>query len=131
MSRLTVPAHSKAIFHWGGWTLYELRPREDQSPLWPSFKLMLPPETPSKWGEPRQFLLNWNVLELRLRKDSYRVELALKYPELYLRVELFLSLNYSSEWLVTNQGMIEAEIAAEQAKLVASARERRARKRAA
>lgn len=131
MSRLTVPARSKAVFHWGGWTLYELPPREGQSPLWPSFKIMLAPETPAKWGEPRQFHLNWNVLELRLRKDSYRVALALKHPELYMRVEMFLSLNYSSEWLVTNQDMTEAEIAAEQAKLAASARERRARKRAA
>lgn len=119
------------MFTWAGWTLYELRPRQGNSPLWYAFKLMLPPRAPARWGQRRAFSLTWNPLELRMRKDRERVALETTLPDLYERVELTLSLSRGPEWLRDVQGLTDAEIDAEREKLAAAARARRARRRTA
>ena len=128
MSRLTIPAGAKAIYHYGGWTLYELPPRAGDSILWQPFRLMLPPDTPAHWRMSRSFSLAWNPLALRFRGDKARVELAALHPDLYERVELTLSLSYGREWLRDVRGITDAEIQAERVRLAAMARARRTAK---
>lgn len=132
--RLTVPAGARpagTITPPGNdgdglaWTLYELPPRRDDSPLWRPFKLMLPPDTPARWRMRRSFSLVWNPLTLRLRKDRDRRSLEVENPALYERVELLLSLEYGPEWLVRVAGLTADEIQAEAARLRVQAAERR------
>ena len=114
MSRLSIPKGARRVTDFpGDWTLYELRPRADDSPLWPQFKVMLPPGTPGRWGHVRQFYVRWNPVEQRFRRDAIRLALETKEPDLYLRLETFMSLSYTREWLESRQGMDGAEIAAE------------------
>ncbi|MBF6571699.1 MAG: hypothetical protein IVW54_22900 [Candidatus Binataceae bacterium] len=127
--RLAIPADARAVAQINAWTLYQLAPRADDSPLWLRFKLMLPPETPARWGERRSFSLYWNPLGLRFRKDRDAVALYKHSSDLYERVELLLSLEYGPEWLVRVAGMTLEEIEAEKARLAAYASERRAAKR--
>lgn len=127
MSRLIIPADARAILQWDGWTLYELPQREADSPLWYTFKLMQAPGTPAKWGQRRAFLLTWNPVDLRMRKDRERVALEQGHRDLYERIELTLSLTHGPEWLRDVQGLSDAEIQAERDRLAAAARERRAR----
>lgn len=127
--RLIIPPDARTVYQWAGWTLYELPMRPGDSPLWHTFKLMRPLDTPKRWGERRSFTLTWNPLKIRLRKDRERVPLERTLPDLYARIELFLCLNYGPEWLTRERGMTVEEILAESSRLAAMAGERRARKR--
>lgn len=134
---LEIPAKGRAVqtfaVETGVWTLYELPGRDDyegSSPLWHPFKLMLPPDTPIQRGRRRSYPLTWNAHALRMRRDYDSHALELGQPDLFMRVETFMSLSYDCGWLVSNQGMTVAEIEAEVRRLAAMARERRARKRA-
>lgn len=129
--RLTVPENAVVAAQINAWTLYQLAPRPDDSPLWLRFKLMLPPSTPAKWGERRAFSIYWNPIELRMRKDRDALSLYKHSSDLYERVELVLSLEYGPEWLRRVAGLTDEEILAEKARLAAYASERRAAKRAA
>lgn len=127
--QLIIPTGARAVSSVGDWTIYELRPRADASPLWLQFKLMLPPGTPARWGSRRSYYLFWNPLDLRFRKDSDGRALTIEHPGLYERVELVLSLEYGPEWLRRVAGLSCEEIAAERARLSAIAAERKARRR--
>lgn len=129
--RLSIPPGARMVYTWAGWTLYELPQRPGDSPLWRAFKVMLDSETPAMWGRRRSFVLTWNPLTLRLRKDRDRYALEMGLPDLYERVELMLTLAYGPEWLRASTGLTERQIKAEAARLANLARERRraARKR--
>lgn len=111
----------------GVWTLYELPARnyEGSSLFWQPFKLMLPPETRSRWGQRRSYRLTWNADELRFRKDRDCQGLALTHAELFLRAETYLSLHYDAVWLRTDLGMTDEEIEAERVRLRAMSNLRR------
>lgn len=117
MSRLKVPDGARRVAALDSWTVYELRPRADDSPLWLQVKVMLPPGTPGRWGQVRQYRLRWNPDEQRFRRDAQRLLIETKEPDLYARVETLMSLEYPREWLKANQGLDDNEIAAERERL--------------
>lgn len=127
--RLTVPAGARAVAQVFDWTIYQLAPRDGDSPLWLRFKAMRAPDTPIKWGERNSFTLTWNPLKLRMRKDRFRRDLELRFPDLYVRIDLVLSLEFGPEWLVRAAGMTQEEILAEDARLRRMAAARRAAKK--
>src|SRR5690349_5108271 len=117
MSRLKVPEGARRVAALDAWTIYELRPRADDSPLWLQIKVMLPPGTRGRWGQVRQYRLRWNPDEQRFRRDAQRLLIETKEPDLYARVETVMSLAYPQDWLRTNQGLDDSEIAAERERL--------------
>lgn len=127
--RLTVPTDATSVYHWDGWTLYELPHKPGDSLLWRYFKVMQPPTAPARWRMRRAFTLTWNPLELRMRKDRERRAIEIENPDLYVRVELFLSLNYGPEWLRDVQGVTDIQVEGERIRLATMARERRSKKR--
>lgn len=127
--RLSIPAGARAVYSWDGWTLYELPPRADDSILWWPFRLMLPPDTPARWGLCRAYDLRWNPVELRFQKSGAHRRLASGRPDLSERVELFLALSYGPEWLRDVMGVNESDVAAERLRLAALAAQRRSRRR--
>lgn len=116
----------------GVWTLYELPSRgyEGESPFWIPVKLMLPPDTRKRWHQRRSYRLRWNADELRMRREYESLTLERTHPDLYLRVETFMSLSYDCAWLIGSQGMTVAEIEAERVRLIDMARNRRRSKKA-
>lgn len=136
--QLIIPVGGRAVAEFpspeGIWTLYELPTRGEDcpgySPLWQSFKLMLPPETPKRWHVRRSYRLDWNAQALRFARTTDSHALTLQ-PDLGARVELFMSLSYDRTWLVSKQGLTVAEIEAEAARQADLARQRRARARGA
>lgn len=120
---LEVPAKGRAAATFalddGLWTLYELPAREYEgsSPLWLPFKLMLPPKTPMRWRMRRSYRLMWNALDQRFRREEESRRLETERPELAQQVELYMSLSYDRQWLVTVNGMTEPEIEAEKRRL--------------
>jgi len=118
----TIPARSRAVAVFSGWTLYERPPAEhtpSYSPLWINFKLLAPEGTPRRWGRTRAFWLGWNALELRLVKNAARFRLRAQEPSVEAQVVLFLELTYNRAWLISAGGVAEEEIDTEVARLAA------------
>lgn len=132
MSHLIIPpgARREADFNSGGlWTLYRLPYDPRASFLWPAFKLMRPPETRARWGEPRTYPLAWNPLRERFRKDARRLHLERHHPAMFMQLELHMSLHFPPAWLTDPDGggYSPDEVAAELARLKEARAARRAR----
>lgn len=132
--KMTIPKFSKAVAAFGDWTLYELPEDVTESILWIKFRLQLPLGTPIRRGANRSYRLVWNPLELRFARSWSRLLLADDRPDLCREVELYLSLNYNRDWLLSPQGAgasardIEIELARLQKVKVEAARRRSARR---
>lgn len=127
MSELIIPNFAQRELTLGDWTLYMRQFREGQSPLWPSFRLMLPPGTPSGWGRTRVYDMAWNPLELRFARSAASQALERHEPDMYARIVLHLTLNYGPEWLTdpAGAGLTPAGLDAELARLRALHNHRR------
>lgn len=121
--RSRIPDRAKLAANFGDWALYELR--HEGSLLWYNFKLMLPPTVRAKWGEQRVYKLAWNPAEQRLARSAQSHALEQRAPELLAQLENHLRAFYTRDWLVSNQGMTESEIATECDRLAAEKRSRR------
>ena len=120
MSKIKIPEGSRAVATFGDWTLYELRPAEDNpsySFLWVRFKLMLPSETQARQGRRRVVWLSWNPLALRFARGADLAQWQTQQPDLYAEVVLFLELTYDRSWLMHTDGRTAAEIDAEVGRL--------------
>jgi hypothetical protein len=117
---LGIPARSRAVAVFDGWTLYELPPAEEAPsycPLWLHFKLMAPAGIKKRWGRIRAVWLSWNALELRLVKNAARFRLRAQEPLVEAQVVLFLELTYNRAWLLSVGGVTVEEIEAAEARL--------------
>lgn len=120
MTKTRIPEGSRAVAAFDNWTLYELRPAEDNpsySFLWVRFKLMLPLDTQAKRGRRRVVWLSWNPLVLRFARGADLAQWQAQQPDLYAKVVLFLELTYDRTWLINTDGRTDAEIDAEVGRL--------------
>lgn len=118
--RLKIPPGSKVAANFGDWTLYELPPRERDSFLWMKVKVMRPPNTAAKRGQNTAYWLSWSLADERFARAAVTQRFEAAQPDLFARVALHMSMNYSLDLYTP------AEIAEERQRLAAVRKERRA-----